>query len=76
MVDLKIQDWRKPFHDAMAETDARRLPLVIAEAEQLIFMRWNTLDGTPNERSERVAIHNALNELRTLKSPKRKTAAK
>jgi hypothetical protein len=76
LIDLKIQDWRKPFHDAIAETDARRLPQVIAEAENIIFIRWKTLDGTPNERSERVAIHNALNELRALKSPKRKSAAK
>ncbi len=76
MIDLKVQDWRKPFQDAIAETDARRLPMVIAEAETIIFTRWQTLEGTPNERSERVAIHNALNELRALKSPKRKSASK
>ena len=76
MVDQKVQDWHKPYQDAMAETDARRLPLVIAEAESVLFIRWQMLEGTPNERSERVAIHNALNDLRALKSPKRKLSSK
>jgi hypothetical protein len=76
VVDQKVQDWHKPYQDAMAETDARRLPMVIAEAESVILTRWQSLDGAANERSERVAIHNALNDLRALKTTKRKSASK
>jgi hypothetical protein len=76
LVDQKVQDWHKPYQDAMAETDASRLPRVIAEAESVLFIRWQTLEGTPNERSERVAIHNALNDLRALKGIKQKLNSK
>jgi hypothetical protein len=72
MTDSKTQDWHKPYQDAVSETDARRLPQVIAAAENLLFLRWRELPGSANERSERVAIHDALNHLRLLKTNKRR----
>ena len=76
MIDLKAQDWHKPYQDALSETDARKLPSAIAAAENFLFLRWQVLPGSPNERSERVAIHNALNDLRLLKTNKRKAQYK
>lgn len=72
MTDLNVVDWRKPYQDAMTETDGRKLPQAIAEAESVIFQRWQVLAGTSNENGERIAIHNALNDLRDLKSNKHK----
>jgi hypothetical protein len=76
MTNVNVVDWRKPYQDAMAETDGRKLPQAIAEAEGVIFMRWQVLTGTSNENGERIAIHNALNDLRALKSNKHKTQSK
>lgn len=72
MTEVNVVDWRKPYQDAMAETDGHKLPQAIADAESMIFQRWQVLAGTSNENSERLAIHNALNDLRALKSNKRK----
>jgi hypothetical protein len=73
MTNVNVADWHKPYQDAMTETDERKLPRAIAEAESVIFMRWQVLTGTSNENSERIAIHNALNDLRALKPKKHKT---
>ena len=76
MSEVNVVDWRKTYQEAMAETDGRKLAQVIAEAEGVIFQRWQVLTGTSNESSERIAIHNALNDLRALKSNKHKTQSK
>ena len=76
MTDLATKNWRKPYQDALSETDARKLPQVIAAAESVIFLRWEALPGTSNESNERMAIHDALNELRLLKRNRRKPQSK
>jgi len=63
----KFAEWRKTFQDAVLETDSRRLPAAIAAAEDIIKLRIGVLPGSPNERGERLAIHDALNKLRHLK---------
>lgn len=75
MSEPESQDWHKFYQDAMAETASGRRPQLIAAAEKMIFLRWNALSGSPNENSERLAIHNALNDLRHLKAGKRNARA-
>jgi phage anti-repressor protein len=75
MSDWEVHDWRKSYEDALLETDARRLPRLIAAAENVLFLRWRELPGSPGENTERVAINGALNNLRLLKTDKRKAHA-
>lgn len=63
----KFLEWRKLYQDAVAETDSRKLPAAIAAAEDIIRLRIEVLPGSPNERGERLAIHDALNDLRHMK---------
>lgn len=63
----KFVEWRKTYQDAVAETDSRKRPAAIAAAEDIIHLRIEVLPGSPNERGERLAIHDALNELRHMK---------
>lgn len=67
MENRKFAEWRKTYQDAVSETDSRRLPAAIAAAEDIIKLRIGVLPGSPNERTERLAIHDALNALRHLK---------
>lgn len=76
MIEHKAGDWHKTYQDALSETDAKRLSQVIADAESVMFLRWQVLPGSPNERGERVEIHNALNALRLLKTNKPKSQGK
>ena len=63
----KFSEWRKTYQEAVTETDSRKLLSAIAAAEDIIRLRIAVLPGSPNERGERLAIHDALNELRHLK---------
>ncbi|HET9400779.1 MAG TPA: hypothetical protein VFO34_07500 [Candidatus Acidoferrales bacterium] len=63
----KFLEWRKAYQDAVAETDSRKVPAAIAAAEDIIRLRIEVLPGSPNERGERLQIHDALNELRHMK---------
>lgn len=74
MTNANVVEWRRPYQEAMTETDEHKLPQAIAEAERVIFMRWQVLTGTSNENGERIAIHDALNDLRDLRSKKKKLA--
>ena len=75
MSDRKLYDWRKLYQDALLETDARRLPRLIATAENILFLRWRKLPGSSDESSERVAINDALYNLRLLKTNRHKALA-
>ena len=60
-------EWQKPLYEALAEANPDKLTEKVAEAEGVIFPRFQTLEHSPDGAEERLALHDASNILLALK---------
>ena len=60
-------EWQKPLYEALAEANPDKLTEKIAEAEGVIFSRFQSLEQSPDGAEERLALHDASNTLLALK---------
>ena len=64
-----LESWRELYKCALAETDAQKLPLRIADARRALILRSRQLFSTsPNYTDEAEAIDNALYALGALEN--------
>jgi hypothetical protein len=65
---LKYPEWQTPYQEALLESDKKKLEAKIHLTEWRIFRRLQTISADSNHQDEKVAIADALNKLRSLKS--------
>jgi hypothetical protein len=66
---MACQDWRKLYADVLLETDSRRLPSRIDEAEKALILRGRELSLMSGDNSEEGdAVEDALYLLRSLRN--------
>ena len=73
MSELKYGNWRDPYQRALLELDPVRLRQKVLDAEAAIFGRLQQLsmDGNgPGVKEERIAIDDAIANLRVLQQEK------
>ena len=56
--------WQKPYRDALLEFDLPEIERKVHAAEGAIFLRMQQLGDSPDDNTERRAIHEALSALR------------
>lgn len=60
-------EWQKPLYEALAEANPDKLTEKVAEAEGVIFPRFQSLEQSSDGTEERRALHDASNILLALK---------
>ncbi len=61
------EKWHRPYAEALQETDATKLPTLIAEAEDAIFARYLELCIYPGSKEQSLDLHQAVSVLSQLK---------
>ncbi len=62
--------WQKPYRDALLEFDLPEIERKVHAAEGAIFLRMQQLGDSPDDNTERRAIHEALRALRSVLTEK------
>ncbi len=62
------RSWQQAYLAAVTETDSERLALRVAAADDAIFERLFELEGSSATDSERVALEDAMRDLRALRT--------
>ena len=63
---LRFPQWQGEYQDALFELDPALVPARVAAAETIIMKRFRALTNEPEHKEERIAISDALNNLRIL----------
>ena len=63
-------DWQQKFEAVLLEADAQKLPQLVADAEAAIFLRFQSLDNSPDAQAERDALSDAIRTLRAVQTGK------
>jgi hypothetical protein len=66
MSDFRYPEWQTAHHAAMIELDETKLIAKAKEAEAAIFHRLQALTAASNHTEERIALDDAIHELRVL----------
>jgi hypothetical protein len=67
---LRFPHWQGEYQDALLEPDPALVPARVATAETIITKRFRALTNQPEHKEERIAISDALNNLRILQRGK------
>jgi hypothetical protein len=75
MSDMRYPSWQIPLHDAINESDLRKLPEKLSLAETAIFYRMQELVNSPDGDRESAAIREACRELLRIQTERLKWPA-
>jgi hypothetical protein len=67
MIDAERKPWQALYRAALLELDRSKLPSALRAAEQAIQERLASLSQSSNQRAERQAMADALQNLRVLR---------
>jgi hypothetical protein len=76
MADEKISpsapksDWQQKFEAVLLEADPQKLSELVTDAEAAIFLRFQSLDKSPDGHVERDALSDAIRTLRAIQTGK------
>jgi hypothetical protein len=63
-------DWQQKFEAVLFEADPQKLSELTADAEAAIFLRFLSLDTSPDGHVEQDALGDAIRTLRTIQTGK------
>jgi hypothetical protein len=66
LTDLRYPEWEKFYLDAVLETDDTKMLVRARHAEQAIHSRTQAIAGSIGLEEERLALEQAISEVRTL----------
>jgi hypothetical protein len=70
MPETTASNWQDAHQKAVKETDTRKLPDLLLEAENQLFLRTQQLAGSSDHHEERSQMHVAANDLLAIRVKK------